>query len=150
MVTFHILMCLAQGQHGCTDLILMEEKKKATRFLASAEVGRFCADLRILFEAVACHLKGSAPSHRFSLGFRSGDWLGSLRDLDVLLLEPWPCVLGHCPGGGILRYMAPVQPSVDVVTSSCTPQQRHSPKAQCFHGADGVLGVKFYIKKFKL
>ncbi len=41
--------------------------------------------------------------HRFSMGLRSGDWLGHSRTLMCFFLShsllPWPCVLGHCHAG---------------------------------------------------
>ena len=44
-----------------------------------------------------------SPLHRFSMGFRSGDWLGHSRALIRFFLAtpllPWPYVLVHCHVG---------------------------------------------------
>ncbi len=87
--------------------------------------------------------------HRFSMG-----WLARpLQDLNVLLLEPLFCCLGHVFGSlscwnthprticnslagfNVLALMVhgPIHRSVDAAQLSCPLSRKTAPKAQCFH-----------------
>ncbi len=101
--------------------------------------------------------------HRFSIGFRSGDWLGHSRTLKCFLPSHSLVALAVCLGSlscwktqlrpifnaltegrrslaKISRYMAPsIHPPLNTVQSSC-PLCRKAPPSM-LHGWDGVLGI---------
>ncbi len=103
--------------------------------------------------------------HRFSMGLRSGDWLGHSRTLMCFFwatpLLPWPCVLGHCHAGIQIHdpfslpwqasmpwpwwYMSPVHRPFDAVQLSCPlsrkPPPKHNVSTSMFDSGYGVLGV---------
>ncbi len=106
--------------------------------------------------------------HRFSMGLRSGDWLGHSRTLMCFFLSHSFVALAVCFGSlscwkthprpifsvlaegrrfssNILRYMAPVHWPLNVVKSSCTLSRETAPKhyvsTSVLDCRDGVLGV---------
>ncbi len=99
--------------------------------------------------------------HRFSIGFRSGDWICHSRTLKSFLRSPslpLLCVWGHCHAGRpshdpssmlLLReggcwpkscdtWPHPSSPQYGAVVLS--PLQKSTPK-ELLHGWDGILGI---------
>ncbi len=97
--------------------------------------------------------------HRFSIGFRSGDWLGHSRTLKCFLRShPLLCVWGHCHAGRpshdpssmlLLReggcwpksrdtWPHPSSPQYSAVVLS--PLLKSTPKSWCFHTHTSWLG----------
>ncbi len=103
--------------------------------------------------------------HRFSIGFRSGDWLGHSRTLKCFLRSHSLVALAVCLGSlssrktqprpifnalterrsQILAIHGPIHPPLNMVQSPC-PLCRKAPPKHDFsipilHGWDGVLGI---------
>ena len=126
-------------QHICTDL--------HRGILVHSSLQILSKSLR--FRGCRLATRSFSSLHRFSMGFRSGDWLGHSRIINMLLFEPFLCfswlyVLGHCHvGRPILRPIfsalteviaqnfpvhGPIHPPLNTVKSSCPLSWETPPK----------------------
>ena len=115
--------------------------------------------------------------HRFSMGFRSGDWLGNYRTLICLFLSHSFVALAVCfgslscwkrpihnpfsvlslrEGGCCPKFLVygPIHPPLDKVKSSCPLSRETPPKhkvsTSMLHSGDGVVLSKFQTRRVKL